>query len=261
MTASPWLQRLSPRPDAPVRLFCFHHAGGSAASFRHWPAKLPQFDICAVQLPGRATRLGEPPMTRIPQIVDALLPDLLPLLDRPYALFGHSMGSAVAHALAARLHAIDAPAPAQIFVSGRQPPHKPFPECTLNGLTDAEAIDEINRHYGGIPEEVRAWPELLEMLLPTLRSDIEALEHYSPTIGTPLPVVITAFGGESDTAATPDHLASWQAYTPFPMQIRMFPGGHFYLDDCLDSVAAECRVRLAKELARPFAALPRENAA
>jgi surfactin synthase thioesterase subunit len=246
MTTSPWFQRLSPNPAASLRLFCFHHAGGSAALFRLWPRKLPEFDLCAVQLPGRANRLVEPAYEEVPALIDALVPEILPLLDRPFALFGHSMGSAIACALARRLHAIAAPMPAHLFVSGRQPPHRPFPEFSLRGLSDAEVVEQINTRYGGFPPEADA--ELIALLLPALRADFAALEAYMPSPEPQLPIPVTAIGGSGDPCAARDHLEPWQAYTARPLRIRHFPGDHFYLDDRLDQIAATLRAALAGEL-------------
>ncbi len=241
INVSTWLQRLSPRPDGLARLFCIPHAGGSAALYRCWPQRLPEFDVCAVQLPGRANRFGEPALTRVDAIVDYLLPEILPLLDRPYAFFGHSMGTALALAVMRRLQVIGVPLPSHLFVSARQPPHKPFPERTLTGLTDAEVVAEIHREFGGFPPEVLACPELVEMLLPTLRCDFEALEHHAPVLESRLPVPITALGGTTDLCSTPERLQAWQAYTTSALDIRLFPGDHFYLDNCLESVTRTVR--------------------
>lgn len=238
---SNWLQRLAPRPDAPRRLFCFHHAGGGAAAFRLWPARLPEFDVCAVQLPGRANRFAEEPLTDIRDVVDALAPVLQPLLDRPYVFFGHSMGTMIACALAQRLHALGAPLPQRLFVSGRQPPHRPFPEWSMHGLTDAQAIEAVQRHFGGLPAEVLATPELVEMMLPTLRADFALLESHRPAAAAPLPLPIVALGGVDDTCASVERMQAWQDYSAQPLVQRRIPGGHFYLDARLDDVLALVR--------------------
>ena len=250
---SNWLQRLVPRPDAPQRLFCFHHAGGGAAAFRLWPARLADFDVCAVQLPGRANRFVEPPMTDVGAVVDALVPVVLPLLDRPYALFGHSMGSAVAYALAERLHAQGAPLPQRLFVSGRQPPHRPFEEWSMSGMSDTAAIDAVQRSFGGLPAEVLATPELIEMMLPTLRADFALLEGHRPASVTPLPVPIVALGGSDDPCADDAHMRPWQGYTAHPLRVRRLPGGHFYIDTALDEVLALVRAECGGTAANALA--------
>ena len=224
-----------------MRLFCFHHAGGSAAAFRLWPRQLPEFDVCAVQLPGRANRFVEAPMTDVRLVVDALVDELLPLFDRPYVLFGHSMGTAVAWALAHRLQAMGAPLPQRLFVSGRQPPHRPFGEWSMSGLSDADAVEALHRSFGGLPAEVLANPELIELMLPILRADFELLERYRPVLGTPLPLRVVAMGGDDDPFATDDRLGAWQACTTHPLQVRRLPGDHFYLDAHLDDVLAVLR--------------------
>jgi len=241
MLRNPWFLRLAPRPEAPLRLFCFHHAGGSAALFRRWPAVLADFDVCAVQLPGRGSRMIEPALASIPELVDGITPALLPLLDRPYALFGHSMGSAVALALAQRLRALGAPLPVHLFASGRQAPHRPFPEGSLRGLTDAMVVDQINTRYGGFPPEALAHPEFIALLLPTLRADFAALEDFAPAMDAPLPLPITAIGGIGDACASPERLAPWQIYTTQPLRMRHVPGGHFYLEERIDEVVAILR--------------------
>jgi len=253
MIRNPWFLRLAPRPEAAVRLICFHHAGGSAALFRRWPPSLPDFDVCAVQLPGRGSRMIEPALEAIPELVDGLAPAILPLLDRPCAFFGHSMGSALALALAQRLQATGAPLPLHLFASGRQPPHRPFPEVSLRGLTDAMVVDQINTRYGGFPPEALAHPEFIALLLPTLRADFAALEDYAPALDAPLPLPITAIGGLADTCASPERLAPWQQYTTQPLQVRHVPGGHFYLEDHIESVAAILRETLLQPLPSPHA--------
>src|SRR6266480_1771428 len=102
-----WFKRFG-RRDGPadLRLWCFHHAGGSASMYRHWPRLLPPpIEPVAVQLPGRADRFGEPAFDRMAPLVDELVEVLKPLLDRPFACYGVSMGSRVAWTLSHVLRA------------------------------------------------------------------------------------------------------------------------------------------------------------
>jgi surfactin synthase thioesterase subunit len=250
---STWLQRLAPRPDAARRLFCFHHAGGSAAAFRLWPARLPEFDVCAIQLPGRANRLAEPALTDVHAVVDALIDVVRPLLDRPFVLFGHSMGTLVACELARRLQVLGEPLPERLFVSGRQPPHRPFPDWSMDGLSDAQVLDAVQHHFGKLPAEVLQTPELLELVMPTLRADLVLLERHRPEAIVPLTVPIVALGGDGDTWATPERLSHWQACTTRPLRMHQFGGGHFYLDERLDEVLAVLRAECAEAAASAMA--------
>lgn len=248
-----WLQRLAPRTHAARRLFCFHHAGGGAAAFRLWPARLPEFDVCAVQLPGRANRLSEPALTDVHAVVDALVGVVRPLIDRPFVLFGHSMGTLVACLLARRLHALGEALPERLFVSSRQPPHRPFPDVSLAGLSDAQMLEAVQRHFGGLPAEVLETPELLELVLPTMRADFALLAGHRETAADPLPVPIVALGGDDDPWASPERLAQWQACTSQPLRMHRFAGGHFYLDDRLDEVLAVLRAECAAPAASALA--------
>src|SRR5215470_223095 len=102
-----WVQRRHVRPDAALRFFCFPYAGGTAGSFYGWEADLPtDVELCPVQLPGRENRLSEAPLTRMVDVVRKLGQVLPPLLDRPFAFFGHSMGARIAFEVARHLRSL-----------------------------------------------------------------------------------------------------------------------------------------------------------
>jgi len=228
---SPWLQRWGQSGAVRTRLFCFPHAGGAAAAFRLWPAGLPNdVDVVAVQLPGRGNRWKEPALGSIPAILDELVPAMLPQMDVPFAFFGHSMGSIVAYAAASELVRRGAPLPEHLFVSARRPPRMPGPDTPMHALSDEAFVAEMMRRYGGIPAEVLAEPDLMALLLPSLRADMRALETYAPEASAPLPFPVTAFGGTEDLRAPLAHLEAWRGETSGEFRVRTFPGGHFYLE-------------------------------
>jgi surfactin synthase thioesterase subunit len=229
---SSWVIRHAPRPSARARLYCFPHAGGGASAFRLWPRELPaELEVVAVQLPGRENRLRDPPIPSIPALVEALVPALVPELDRPFAFFGHSMGAVLAADVTRALAAQGAPRPGHLFVSGRRAPHLPPIELPFSGLPDEAFLAELQARYGGLPREILAERDLLALLVPTLRADIRALELHRPgPERRPLACPVTAFGGATDWLVPPEDLEGWRAWTQGAFRLRLFPGGHFYLD-------------------------------
>lgn len=243
---SAWLLSFAPRPRARARLFCFPHAGVGASAYRLWPRHLPEeLELWAIQPPGRESRLREPPMASIPALARSAAQAMAPLLDLPFALFGHSMGAVVAAEVARAIHGGAGPHPRHLLVSGRRPPHLPPTEPPLHPLPDPEFVAEIGRRYGGIHPEVLAQPELLELLLPALRADILALELHRPPPRPPLPCPISAFGGAEDRLIPREHLEAWRGETSGAFRVRVFPGGHFYLDARRAELLADVAAALA----------------
>lgn len=108
-----WLKSGDATQDAPLRLFCFAHAGGGSGFYRPWREKLlPEIEVCPVILPGRETRVAEPAHRSMEDLIGPLCTGLAPHLDRPYALFGHSTGAAIAYEVARRFQDDPARAPA-----------------------------------------------------------------------------------------------------------------------------------------------------
>jgi medium-chain acyl-[acyl-carrier-protein] hydrolase len=225
---------------ARLRLICFPPAGLGAAVFRGWANELPpSVELCAVQLPGRTSRFREPAMTSIPELADAITDAIAQLPELPFAFFGHSMGSVLANEVTRRLISLSLPVPRHLIVSGRRPPRLVDRDPPIGHLPDTAFVAEIVRRYGGIPREILANPDVLELLLPSLRADLIALEKFQPGPRPPLPIPVSAFGGDSDLMTPLADLEAWEAETQAAFVLRVFPGGHFYLDAQRKAVVAE----------------------
>jgi medium-chain acyl-[acyl-carrier-protein] hydrolase len=229
-----------------VRLLCFPFAGGGGATFRLWPRNLPSsIDVIAVHPPGRAHRLREAPHRRIADMVSSYRQDLDPYLDRPIALFGHSLGAIVAADFARLLTAEGRP-PVQLFVSARP---RPEPERSIHTLAEPEFITAMNRRYQGIPDEILKHPDVLALLLPALRADVEALEKHEPS-PVKLQCPTHVFGGSLDRAVPRSDLEAWRDEIEGPCRIRVFPGDHFYLEPQRENLLAEIAAALAPHASR-----------
>jgi surfactin synthase thioesterase subunit len=196
-------------------------------------------ELVGIQLPGRGGRLREPPISDIPTLTRIITSELLPSLDRPYAFFGHSMGSVLALEVARAAVEAGRPAPAHIFLSARRPPHLPRLETDLHRLPDEAFLKLLNARYGGVPAEVLQEKELLDLLLPAVRADITALETFTPPEAEPASCAITAYGGDADPLVTFDHLRAWRDYTSGAFRAKQFRGGHFYLQNAKTELLAD----------------------
>lgn len=140
------------------------------------------------------------------------------------------MGAVLAAEVARALEAEGGPLPRHLFVSGRRPPHVPGPESPLHVLPDGAFVRELERRYGGMPAEITRHADLLELLLPAIRADVRALETHRPPPRPPLSCPISAFGGGDDRLTPREHLEAWRGETGGAFRVRVFAGGHFYLD-------------------------------
>lgn len=233
---TPWIAVNRPQPAARLRLFCFPYSGAPAAVYYPWADLLPSsIELCALQYPGRGTRLVEPLAHALDDLVASAAQALRPYLDKPFAFFGHSLGALVSYELARALEsgaANGAPAslqPLRLFVSGHAAPSIPDPYPRIHHLPQAEFIQKI-RELNGTPPEILEHPELMEILLPVLRADFEVCETYTWQPGRRLSCPISACGGIADPYVGRQQLQDWSALTSGSFSLRLFPGDHFYLN-------------------------------
>jgi medium-chain acyl-[acyl-carrier-protein] hydrolase len=173
---------------------------------------------------------------------------LAPLLNKPFAFFGHSMGALISYELARHLRRTGAPLPAHLFVSGHGAPHLPDRNPPLHALPQAQFVEKL-RELNGTPEEVLRHPELLELLIPILRADFAVCETYVHAPEPPLDCPISAFSGLGDEYVNREELEGWREQTTGRFSVRLFPGDHFYLNTArpylLQALARELEQTLA----------------
>jgi surfactin synthase thioesterase subunit len=234
---SAWVRRFDPSP-APRRLVCFPHAGGAATAFAPLARAVSEradVDVLAVQYPGRQERLAEPCLDSVAALTAAIVPEVAGWLDRPFALFGHSMGAIVAFEVARALEQRDGPRPAVLFVSARRAPSTHRDERVHLG-GDGALLRDVTR-LAGTPAELMADEDVRQMLLPALRGDYKAIETYRWAPGPPLRCPIRALVGDADPLTTEAEAAAWARHTTAGFDLRVLPGAHFYLADHVGAVA------------------------
>jgi medium-chain acyl-[acyl-carrier-protein] hydrolase len=224
-----WLVCPQANPQARLRLLCLPFAGGGVHSFRGWAEELPpEVELWSVQLPGREVRIGEDPLSHIEQVIEPIAEAMGDHFEGSFALFGHSMGALIAFELARQLRRLGAPQALHLFVSGHGAPQLPDPDPPIHDLPEAEFIKEVSQ-LNGTPPKFFASPELVALMLPSLRADFALCETYVHREEPPLECPISAYGGLQDPELTRSRLDAWRDQTDEGFVVRMFPGDHFYI--------------------------------
>jgi surfactin synthase thioesterase subunit len=187
-------------------------------------------ELLAVQYPARQDRLAEPPVCSVAELAERSAAALASLSDRPLALFGHSMGAVVAFEAARRLAGQTGAGPDVLFVSGRRAPGTGRPETIRPDDDDATMLRSIQA-LNGSDERVLTDPDLLPLILPAIRADYAALAAYRYAPAEPLGCPIVALVGDADSITTVEDARGWADHTTAGFELRVFPGGHFYLTD------------------------------
>lgn len=239
-----WVRRFHPAPAAPVRLISLPHAGGSASFlFPLSQALAPAVEVWTIQYPGRQDRRTERGFDSIEELADAIFAVLRPGLDKPTALFGHSMGAMLAYELAVRFEREAGTSPVHVFASGRRAPSCHRDE-NVHTRDDAGVLAEL-RKLAGTDPRVLGDDEIIQMIMPAVRSDYKAVETYRHRDRGPLSCPVTVLTGDSDPMITLDEAQAWAKHTTGPCEVKVLPGGHFFLVDQAPAVIREIRTRLA----------------
>lgn len=232
-----WLRCFARQPAAALRLVCFPHAGGAASFFFRWAKPFaPSVEVWAVRYPGREDRPAEEPLAGIEAMAGEVAHALTVLADRPVVLFGHSMGALVAFETARHRDRLAGGAPVVRLIASSSPAPASA-ELALTRDTDDASLQRDLRQGGGTSDAVLDHPELLEIVLQTLRADYRRLNGYRPISGATTGAPITVIGGRDDPTVDEADLAAWRIHTTSTFDRHIFPGGHFHLADTLPAIA------------------------
>jgi len=204
-------------------------------------------DIYPVQLPGRGTRLDERPIHHFPTLIKAIVKEITPCLDIPFAFFGHSLGGLVAFEISRQLCEQHLPLPLHLFISGCASPTGQNSRRVLSTLPEHALIDELRR-LNGTPEEILQNRELMVIMLPIIRADFSLFESYHYRFHLPLlECPVTVFGGSEDPDIALEQLITWKDETHGTFALYLLSGDHFFLH----SAEAELLALIARQL-HPF---------
>ncbi|MFI7000142.1 thioesterase II family protein [Nocardia sp. NPDC050175] len=214
---------------APTTLYCLPHAGAGASTYLPWRKELqPDVDVVPLQPPGREMRMRDEPFENLTPLLNDLLAAMDGVWQEPFALFGHSLGALVAFELARRLSAGEGPRPAHLIVSGRRAPQHPSRLPWIR-MADDPMLLEIVRRLGGTPDEILDDEQMRQTVLTLMRADLGVDQTYRYRPDPPLDVPITVLSGSTDSHVTMAELEPWAECGSAGVDIRLVPGGHFFV--------------------------------
>ncbi|MFJ8436938.1 thioesterase II family protein [Kitasatospora sp. NPDC094019] len=216
-----WFLLPAPQPAAPVRLFCFPHAGGDATAFTPLArAVAPAAEVWALRPPARGGRSREPMPADFDALTAAVVEAVTPHLGpgRRAAFYGQSFGALLAHEVARALPADRRP---ELVVVAGAPSPSEWAERESKDLDAAELL-----RLTGLEELVRADPELVELALGGIRTDLAVSATYRHRPHPPLTSALYALAGADDPMLATTDLTGWAAHTRGAFGQRILPGGH-----------------------------------
>lgn len=211
-----------PKPQAPIRLYCFSYAGGSAQAFSTWhKATENNMEIVPVQYPGRAERFMESNIDNCTQMAKAIAAEIDAVTNKPFALLGYSMGGAIAYETLRHLKQT----PQALFLCASRPPQ-------LNAIkrfhySDVQLIEEI-KNLGGIDERLLQDPEMRNLIVNIMRADFKLLDTYQASpqrLTCPAHIVY----GMNDPHVPPTTAKHWGSLCQGTVFYHGIEGEHFFM--------------------------------
>ncbi len=224
-----WVVVPRPRPDAVIRLICFPYAGGNASVYSSWVDLIgPKVELCAIQPPGRQERIHEPSPETVEQMVEGIVPALIPYLNKPFAVFGHCVGAMVMYEVVRVLRAKHGLEPVHIFPSGALPP-KNYLIPAVDTSLDSDKFVQTLRQIGFAEDSVLGDEESARELLPTVSADFDLAIRYVCDTPTTVNAPITTICGREDQLGPPERTVKWNEITTARFDQVVLPGEHYFL--------------------------------
>lgn len=236
-TFAPWIKHTPGTNRQPDRgaIVVFPHAGAAAASYRKLANALAAGgDTFIVQYPRRAERLHHPAPDSIRDLARGLFEAGPWHRAAPLRLFGHSMGAVVAFEFA-RIAEQRGTAVQKLWVSAGPVPSA---VATLPELpTDDRQLLADLAELGGTDPRLLADEEFAELLINAARCDYRALNRYDCRDGVRIRADIHAVGARQDNRVDARSLYRWAYHTDGSFSSSFFDGGHFYINDHINTLA------------------------
>ncbi|MEZ2338759.1 thioesterase II family protein [Mucilaginibacter sp. RCC_168] len=215
------------------QLFLFHFAGGSRYSFEFMMPFLADFEVIALELPGRGNRINENLTKDFEEAACDFFGQVLKSLKGlNFVLYGHSLGALFAFRVCQLLEQRNV-FPTYIVVSGN-----PGPGITLDkNLSELKRDDFVSEliNLGGIPHEIVEDSDTLDFFIPILRSDFGMADYKKLKLVGVINAPIYALMGDKEESV--NEITNWKNFTRADFQCNVLDGNHFFIYEQAERIA------------------------
>ena len=214
-----------------IKIFGLPFAGGSKYSFQRFSNEIN--NLIVFEYSGRSSRIREPFIIDIKLLIEDILQKLKTEIgssNEDYIIYGHSMGALVGYLICQQIEELGLKKPQKLVVSGKKAPSVER-ELKISHLGDNEFWQEVVK-LGGIPDELRNHPELIEFYTPILKADFSVIENYRYEKKQKLTIPIDVFYGSEE--AQVNEMLGWKEESTEKVTINQMEGNHFFIFDHTD---------------------------
>jgi surfactin synthase thioesterase subunit len=181
------------------------------------------------------------------QLADQIVPQVLPLFDRPVVIWGHSLGGIVAWEVMRRLRERHHREPVHFVATGTAAPHLIHLWQKREILLKAMVADNSPEYLVALSRYVED-SEFLKMVLTAMRRDWPLLLSYRFQDVSPLNCPMTAFTARQDEMVYADEIREWSQHVLGSFDLIEVDGDHWFLTRnrelitaTLQDIAVRCR--------------------
>lgn len=213
------------------QIFILHFAGGSAYSFRFLKEKISNsYEVHSLELPGRGKRFKQDLIKDNTEAVEDYLKQIQSKRNnKPFVIYGHSMGSILGLLVTKKLES-NADFPEALITSGNAGLGIRDDEDEKKGkryLMSEEDFKKELRILGGVPEEVLENEELYQFFSPVIRADFQVIEQEFESENIVIKTPIYALMGTEEKNS--DRLKNWIKFTSSYCNYDIWEGNHFFI--------------------------------
>jgi len=195
-----------------------------------------EIELVAVQLPGRESRVKEAFIASMDDLIGGIVEAITPLVNKPYAIFGHSFGALNGFEVIRELRRRGLNQPFLFIPAGRQGPQLKPKKPPIASLPQEAFIEELRKEYGDHIGPILDSAELRDVFIPQIHADFALSETYRFRGGQPVDCPIVALGGVDEEDLEAHELNAWSAQTNRRFRSQRLPGDHFFIRESQELV-------------------------